>query len=1370
MVDTGAGLNLVKARALHRSNRINYKDRMQISGITTEKLTTKGSATINILGHDIQLQVVSNTFPLQEEGILGTGFLGENSIINFNNNMLEWNGHSIPFYKDQITIPPRTVKTLPVNIRKTKLLQGYIPKILLGEGIYAGEAIVTNHDGQAFVKIFNTTNEEQKVSVPTLELEEVYKEISPEHGRKEEKRILKCTEISDKDRERAHKIQTLLRWDHLNPEEANHVTKLVEEHSDLFQLPGENLEGTGIISHKIPTTDNQPVHMKQYRFPPIHKEEINRQVSELLDKDIIQPSNSPYSSPLWIVPKKPDPQGNRRWRMVIDYRMLNEKTIGDAYPLPNINEILDQLGSAKYFSIFDLASGFHQIPMDKEDAPKTAFSTPYGHYQFNRMPFGLKNAPATFQRLMDQILTGLQGTELFVYLDDIVLYASSLQEHFCKFKKLADKLRMAKLRLQPNKCEFLRKEVTYLGHVINRDGVKPDPDKLTAVSNFPAPRTDRQIKQFLGLAGYYRRFIPNFSKIAKPLTELLKKGAKFQWSNDQDLSFSTLKTLLCSEPLLQYPDFTKPFVLTTDASGYAIGGILSQGPIGKDLPIAYTSRLLASAEINYSTIEKELLAIIYCVAHFRPYLYGRRFYLVTDHKPLVWLHSVKDPTSRLVRWRLKLAEYEYEVIYKAGKTNVNADALSRNPVPEPLTAEYLQNTDKLVCVAGASREPNLAENREGKDNFFNILPMHCNNNDSDSDSDLIFEPPHDTKRQKSNKDANSENSNDNLDKDSDASNEKSDDDNHSTSSSESELFESMNPTYDTNRPSFQEIRDNFSTRNDNLIIFITKTGEPCDKGARILINKHPDLDLRNHTLGRAKIIEQAKRRIIALTIKERSNQTTDVEIFRETLHSLLDVVTELEIEQISICKGDAAEMNWQDVKGYLQRVFLGTELSVMICTNQIEIPDVDKRRDIIIENHVSAIGGHKGITKTYYRIKQRYYWPQMKREIENFVNNCRDCQLKKLVRVKVRQEMILTDTPDAAFDKVSMDIMGPLPTSQNGHNYILTIQDLLTKFSLAIPLKNAGAIDVADGFVKDFICLYGTPKALLTDQGSHFINSLMKNIARRFRIRHFKTSAYRPQANGSVERSHQVLWEYLKQFVVNNDWDEHLRLATFSYNTSVHEGTKYTPHELVFGRVARVPTANPPMDEEQNESYSEYLSNLYNRLRDVQECAKENLIASKKRSKQYYDKRSRPYHFKVNDQVFLLKEPNKGKMTNQYVGPYTIIKVLPRNNVVIRISDKKTRVVHTDKLKIVKRTRVQDIPRTRYITRERNLRMQKSESHRKTRISCTSPNTDSTGFSDKNNHEQYSVNLYKRQTVRDKQYSRNGVSCKTFNRHFWEPP
>lgn len=269
-----------------------------------------------------------------------------------------------------------------------------------------------------------------------------------------------------------------------------------------------------------------PIHVKQYRYAFVHKKEIEDQISDLYNSGIIRDSNSAYNSKLWIVPKKADSQGNKKWRMVIDYKKLNEKTVRDAYPLVNITDILDQLRGAKYFSTFDLAKGFHHIPLDPESIPKSVFSGPFGHYEYTRMPFGLKTLQNTFQRLMDQVLSGLQGTELFEYMD-IIIYASSIEEHTRKLKSLLGRLKTAGLALQPDKCHFLRREITYLGYVISENGVKPGPKNIIAVKEFPVPKTRKNMKQFLGLVGYYRRFIPEFARIAKPLTRLLKKRPHF---------------------------------------------------------------------------------------------------------------------------------------------------------------------------------------------------------------------------------------------------------------------------------------------------------------------------------------------------------------------------------------------------------------------------------------------------------------------------------------------------------------------------------------------------------------------------------------------------------------------------------------------------------------------------------------------------------------------------------------------------------------------------------------------------------------------------------------------------------------------------
>ena len=470
-------------------------------------------------------------------------------------------------------------------------------------------------------------------------------------------------------------LKSQLRLDHLNSEELQSLLSVCNEYNDVFYLPGDVFPGANEFIHRIPTTNDNPISIRQYRYPEVHKSEVSKQVNEMLQKGVVQPSQSPYNFPLWVVPKKSS--GELKYRIVIDYRKLNDITIGDKYPIPQIEEILESLGNSKYFSTLDLASGFHQIKLHPDDSAKTAFSTPYGHFEFTRVPFGLKNAPSTFQRAMDTVLSGIQGFKAFVYMDDIVIHANSLNNHNSKLMEIFERLRKFRLLVHPDKCEFLRKECSYLGHIITEFGVKPDPGKTSIVERYPTPQNQKQIKSFLGLIGFYRKFINNFSDIAKPLTDLLKKDKEFLWTSLQQHAFETLRRTLTTKPLLIYPDFEREFILTTDSSNFALGAILSQGEIGNDKPISYASRTLNRAEQNYSTTEREALAIVWATNYFRHYLYGRKFTIVTDHRPLTWLFNVKDPGSKLIRWRLKLEQYDYKIVYKPGVQNSNADCLSR---------------------------------------------------------------------------------------------------------------------------------------------------------------------------------------------------------------------------------------------------------------------------------------------------------------------------------------------------------------------------------------------------------------------------------------------------------------------------------------------------------------------------------------------------------------------------------------------------------------------------------------------------------------------------------------------------------------------
>jgi len=488
-----------------------------------------------------------------------------------------------------------------------------------------------------------------------------------------------------------------IRCDHLDPSTKNELLGVIKKYNKAFYKEGDDLTFTHQIKHKINTVNEIPIYSKLYRYPEVHRREVHEQIDEMLKQGIIRCSDSPYSAPIWVVPKKQDTSGKQKWRIVVDYRKLNNVTIDDKYPIPNIDDILDKLGRAMYFTTLDLAKGFHQIEVAEEDIKKTAFSTDNGHYEFLRMPFGLKNAPGTFQRLMNSVLKEFIGKICYVYLDDIIVFSTSKQEHFDSLQKILRKLQDANLKIQLDKSEFLKQETEFLGHVITTRGIKPNPNKIEAINKFPLPKTAKQIKSFLGLVGYYRKFIKDFAKIAKPMTSYLKKDKRIDVSNPEyKEAFNKLKLLITTDPILVYPDFSKKFVLTTDASNFAIGAVLSQD----NHPVCYASRTLNEHECNYSTFEKELLAVVWAVKYFRPYLYGRRFTIRTDHKPLQWLHNHKEPNSKYQRWRTTLEEFNFDIEYLEGRENKVADALSRVEIhANEVEAEDFWSTDATIHSA-----------------------------------------------------------------------------------------------------------------------------------------------------------------------------------------------------------------------------------------------------------------------------------------------------------------------------------------------------------------------------------------------------------------------------------------------------------------------------------------------------------------------------------------------------------------------------------------------------------------------------------------------------------------------------------------------
>lgn len=444
-------------------------------------IPTLGEIELRICGTEVKFQVVDNNFAIDESGILGTSFLvKQEATLEFRQNLpgrVIFGDKGVNFAKQpSYDLPPRMKKLIRVPVKNKDREVGYIRRIIAGPGVFMGEVLGRQKEGFVLIYAINTTNNHINLTLPPVKIEEC--EIHPPLERSNNAPELDETQAAA---DRLAKLSHFLKLDGLSEAEKVSILQTVVDYPYQFLLPGDKLGSTTVIQHTINTADEQPINTKQYRGPPTHKAGMRDQVGDLLHNGIIQESNSPSNSPVWVVPKKPDPSGKPRWRMVIDYRNLNEKTIGDAYPLPNITDILDQLGGAKYFSTLDLASGFQRIPLHPDSKRNTAFSNHHGHYEFNRMPFGLKNAPSTFQRAMDRILSGLQDIEMFVYMDNMVIYANSLEEHARKLGNVLGRLKSAGLALQPEKCSFLQKRICYLGHIISSDGVRPDPRKIEAV-------------------------------------------------------------------------------------------------------------------------------------------------------------------------------------------------------------------------------------------------------------------------------------------------------------------------------------------------------------------------------------------------------------------------------------------------------------------------------------------------------------------------------------------------------------------------------------------------------------------------------------------------------------------------------------------------------------------------------------------------------------------------------------------------------------------------------------------------------------------------------------------------------------------------
>ena len=561
----------------------------------------------------------------------------------------------------KVKLLPHSQKNFKIHTDKPILCKAKI----FGDYVFSPDTLIT--DKKNVISVYNASDDivelnEFKMETECLENFNVF--------------TIKKSSNADQ-KSRVDFILKNLKMSHCTENEKIIIKQLVEEYNDVFQVDGDGLTFAKVCEHKILTKpDANPINTKQYRIPHGQKEIVDLKIKEMLRDGVIEHCTSIWNSPLLVVPKK-SPNGQQEYRFCIDFKNLNKITETETYPMPNLEEELSKMYGAKIFSTMDIQSAFHQIKLREEDREKTAFTYCYRKYQFTRMPFGLKGSPITWQQYVTQVLGEMLSKNVMAYMDDILSYSKTTQGHTETLREIFNRLRHFDLKLRVDKTVLFAKEIKYLGHIINEKGIQPDKANVEAVKNFPTPKNLKQLQRFLGMASYFRKFIRKFAMIAASLHALCRKNIDFVWTAKENIAFETLKTALITAPVLVFPNFGKTFYISVDASDYAVGAYISNEKPPNDRPIEYYSKALTAPQRNYSTTHKELLAIILAIEKFQHYIWGKHFVLYTDHQALTYLFSQNKVGSRLLRWKILLAEYDFDIIHRKGKNNVVSDCLSR---------------------------------------------------------------------------------------------------------------------------------------------------------------------------------------------------------------------------------------------------------------------------------------------------------------------------------------------------------------------------------------------------------------------------------------------------------------------------------------------------------------------------------------------------------------------------------------------------------------------------------------------------------------------------------------------------------------------
>ena len=968
------------------------------------------------------------------------------------------------------------------------------------------------------------------------------------------------------------------------PEWQQHFSERLQNFRDVF-IKSEFDVGELKISemadgfHDIELQPGAPVRERPRPLPPLEFEEVRQHIQELLDAKIITPSTSPFASPIVLVRKK-----SGALRMCVDYRKVNARTVRDSYAIPKIEDLFLTLSGSQYYTSVDLSKAYYQVPLTERAKKISAFTTPFGLYQFERLSFGLVNAPMTFQRLMERVFGDMNLVELIVFLDDILIHGKTLAQLEERTIRVLERLRRYGLKLDPEKCVFGVTEVKHLGYVISAEGVRPDPEKLETLTNWPIPKTVKEVKSFLGFAGFYRRFVPNFALLAKPLNELtagyvpskarhrkkqghhltLASDISHLWGNKHQKAFDSLIEALTSEPVIGIADRTKPFQLHCDASGMGLGAVLYQEQEGQLRVIAYASRGLTKTEANYPAHKREFLALKWAMTDkFHDYLLGSKVTVVTDNNPLCYIlkNAKLDATSH--RWLAALSLYDFELRYKRGTTHVDADTLSRLPQgPLEEDSEYMKAMEKAAFLMDKAKEFELAGQIVTVNQDSVRAVLHARGAVITPSAISAFCFPRWVSHKKKRADYSKS---------------------EGVGGQDCVLF-----------PVAEQLARDASLIDDDIL-------EPPEVlPYSVTREEWRRFQLADSTLAIViQQIEQGK----TLNLRDLGLDTAELKVY--------------------VSQQDKLVMR----QGVLYRrgVVNGQTLF------QLVIP-ASHREEAMKGVHDNLC--HTHLENSIRQARLRYFWPYMARDLEQKIKDCSRCIRKGAPAQKAPMSTIVTTYP---LELLSIDFLTVQLKGQKQN--VLVVMDHFTKFAGAFCTRDQTAKTVAKTLWSEFFMVYGFPSRILSDQGRDFESDLVKELCSMAGIEKCRTTPYHPCGN-PVERWNRTLIGMLRSLEEEQkeDWKKHLKAVVHAYNSCIHQSTGFSPYYLFFGRHPRLPidvAFGIELTSDRKRSARQYIQDLKQQLREAYQRASEQMAKTAQRNKVRYDASAHAAELEVGDRVLV---------------------------------------------------------------------------------------------------------------------------------------